>query len=493
MTSPPPGPPSRPRTALAVRWTAPVLLLALAGVLLLRYSNLAWHQSQGFLTIAGRYSTEYFAAVLTLVFVAAALAVSLLSRPASATLRVLRGTVLALLVCAYSLSAVLVVTEYYFHHHPMLALGRERVITPGQILIAMAEGRPDPEVGKLPFPNESVAGYRGSFDLRYRYPPGEWRDTPAPVFDYRSDAHGFRNDRIVEDPDLLVLGDSFTQGAHVQRDELWSSRTAAALGWTDHNLGLSGFCPPQHTVLLRRYGLPLRPRHVIMQVFPNDLAESATFDAWRKSGKTYLAFFRDSNPIPSMFLTWEFFRQLFPRAAAAAGVERAPIEARLVGERVPLGFGWVLGLLTKTEEDFAAHQGTGPFLAGVEEAHRLCRERGIPFLVLLAPMKVSIYWDAFADDDQRRRFVEEQWPDAPPGAVDTVLQQIPARRDNLFAFWRRRFDDQGIPWLDLTEPFRAHVARTGELLYFPVDTHWNPAGHRLAAECVTAYYRQQTP
>jgi lysophospholipase L1-like esterase len=41
----------------------------------------------------------------------------------------------------------------------------------------------------------------------------------------------------------------------------------------------------------------------------------------------------------------------------------------------------------------------------------------------------------------------------------------------------------GIPLVDLTADFNEANAR-GEELYFATDGHWNPEGHRVAAEAI---------
>ena len=43
-----------------------------------------------------------------------------------------------------------------------------------------------------------------------------------------------------------------------------------------------------------------------------------------------------------------------------------------------------------------------------------------------------------------------------------------------------------IAYVDLTGPFVAQ-AEHGAMLYWPDDTHWSVAGHRLAAEVVSSH------
>ena len=52
--------------------------------------------------------------------------------------------------------------------------------------------------------------------------------------------------------------------------------------------------------------------------------------------------------------------------------------------------------------------------------------------------------------------------------------------------------ESDVPLLDLTESFRA-AAAAGERLNFPIDGHWNEAGHRLAADRLARWLRERDP
>ena len=39
---------------------------------------------------------------------------------------------------------------------------------------------------------------------------------------------------------------------------------------------------------------------------------------------------------------------------------------------------------------------------------------------------------------------------------------------------------ENIPLIDLSPPFHQHT-KAGEQLIYPIDAHWTPAGHRVAA------------
>ena len=50
----------------------------------------------------------------------------------------------------------------------------------------------------------------------------------------------------------------------------------------------------------------------------------------------------------------------------------------------------------------------------------------------------------------------------------------------------------GVEVLDLTEPVLSHQRATGERLYYTYDSHWNPAGHALAAQQIAAVLHPTT-
>ena len=50
--------------------------------------------------------------------------------------------------------------------------------------------------------------------------------------------------------------------------------------------------------------------------------------------------------------------------------------------------------------------------------------------------------------------------------------------------------DYNVPFLDLT-PVMRESARAGNVLYYPLDGHWNSQGHRLAALEIAAWLERE--
>jgi hypothetical protein len=51
---------------------------------------------------------------------------------------------------------------------------------------------------------------------------------------------------------------------------------------------------------------------------------------------------------------------------------------------------------------------------------------------------------------------------------------------------RRLCEDARIPFLDLTSTLQGEV-EAGRNVYFPDDSHWNAAGHEVAAQTLSAF------
>jgi hypothetical protein len=98
-------------------------------------------------------------------------------------------------------------------------------------------------------------------------------------------------------------------------------------------------------------------------------------------------------------------------------------------------------------------------IAGWAAAH------GARYLVVLVPTKYQASdtgWDEY----------RARW-----GLPDDALD-----RDHAQRFLRAFLEQEGIAFVDLLPSFRA--AASPESLFFSVDAHWTPAGHRLAAAIV---------
>ncbi|HSK80898.1 MAG TPA: hypothetical protein VLQ45_30880, partial [Thermoanaerobaculia bacterium] len=96
----------------------------------------------------------------------------------------------------------------------------------------------------------------------------------------------------------------------------------------------------------------------------------------------------------------------------------------------------------------------------LRQAADLCRERGIPLLVVFIPTNYRVYREAM---DCEAGAEPLYWvANGLPEELEVIARQAEAG------------------FLDLTRPLAAEAGRGG-LVYFTEDTHWTAAGHAVAA------------
>lgn len=101
-------------------------------------------------------------------------------------------------------------------------------------------------------------------------------------YDVKYDRLGFRNDDLPEHADIVVVGDSFIEGTGVPSHALLTSVLGRLQQRSVVNLGESFYGPQQELLVLKRYGLPFRPRIVIWAIYEgNDLQDIERYERTR--------------------------------------------------------------------------------------------------------------------------------------------------------------------------------------------------------------------
>lgn len=101
------------------------------------------------------------------------------------------------------------------------------------------------------------------------------------VYEWKTDNLGFKNLDIVSSKgkvDIVAVGDSFTEGMGVATEKTWPS-ILTANGYLTYNLGVQGYAPIQFEGSLRKYGLQLKPKYIIIGYYSLTFGrEQAFFD-----------------------------------------------------------------------------------------------------------------------------------------------------------------------------------------------------------------------
>jgi hypothetical protein len=116
------------------------------------------------------------------------------------------------------------------------------------------------------------AGYWMRPNLKVRFSNSEFNTTVS------TNSFGARDDeRSLKDPDMILLGDSFTFGSGVEKSQTCESYLESLSHSTVLNLGLSGYGTIQEFLLLERFAATqksLKGRLIVFLFYPNDLSEN---------------------------------------------------------------------------------------------------------------------------------------------------------------------------------------------------------------------------
>jgi hypothetical protein len=338
------------------------------------------------------------------------------------------------------------------------------------------------------------------FELRRRDEPGPARSYPHRPSGFpearvvlTTDADGLRNPVPVEQCDVAVTGDSFSEGSMVDDTEVWSARLAERTGLRVRNVAMSGASPRNALNNLAAFGAACRPRVVVATVYEgNDfkrhrdvapLAGDRTGEAslgervaaWRR-----LAF--EDSPLRFRLKRW-LLGTLGPvradsRVPASQGLDWMPV--RVAGH----AYAFEPKELVRLAVDPARFERSPAWTDNAivyREMAALARARGAALLIAYAPAKPRVVlpsvrneiapealraFAAFEEDDlaDADRYAEELWE-----RLETVERTF-------FAFCAR----EAIACESLTEPLRGAV-REGRQAYFTYDPHWTRVGHETVA------------
>lgn len=353
---------------------------------------------------------------------------------------------------------------------------------------------------------ESLAGLDAG-GAGYRLLPGQWIGGPGGG---AINSDGLRGAELGKKRERrrVVLGDSFVFGAGVGIDEALPARLEALAGGSEQviNAGTPGYGTARELAWLESFGPGLEPDELLLCVFVgNDFSDNLSSEPPRVAGGKLFA--RDADrDAPQWQLTlrswrsslhlWRLFeRRRFTADAEPVSKPDAPAvdpEARRVGlERVLDDFARqeaarLSVYLPEDAPDSAlarrvgvSYDATHLALGGIAA---WCREQDVSLAVVVIPDVLAVDPALLERALRTGDFTEFEGFD--PKALDF---ERPGRG---LAAW---CDELGLPCLDLREAFVAETARlraqdpASEGLYLFSDSHWNAAGHALAAELVHAW------
>jgi SGNH hydrolase-like domain, acetyltransferase AlgX len=294
-----------------------------------------------------------------------------------------------------------------------------------------------------------------------------------------TNAEGFRPNSAGPPYEIVLIGDSFLAMGEDDASTL-SERLRAVSGRATFNLSRSWYGPHQYLELLKRYGLALRPKVVLLGFYAgNDIVDIREYHRWLREHRYY--FYADHAQRPffvryaiALADTGAFLRETITKRLARQSRPGAPGEihpdlgiVRVGAQLVPMVFGeWhpagSAEQLLATAEWQALH-------ALLTEFHHLCRAHGILPVLLYLPSKSQVY-AAYVTPHSGRQFVQAAARQRPirtnmVEAITTLAQQVELPLINLLPYFEQQTE-------------------AGRLLYYPFDTHWSGEGIQAAANYI---------
>ncbi len=307
-------------------------------------------------------------------------------------------------------------------------------------------------------------------------------DLVIPIRDFQAvhhtDGHGFRNRwPWPETADIVFVGDSLTFGYGVEDHEAWPAIIDEALPQLQVvNLGLIGASPEQYVRAYETFGIPLKPKLLVVGLFPgNDFWDAGLFAKWLEDGvgDNYMAWRDYGRPLKSKpqrasrsalerFLKqnvalYHLYRQV-RQAYRGRGSDGHKLVQLSQGGQVRLSPGQLSELTAGARPERPEFQYVVQSLTRLKS---LAAKHNTEVLLVIQPDKEFIYL---------------------PLAGEPAFDAAAALRPEIE---RLQYD-----YVDTTALFQKQ-AQTGEQLFFENDGHPNRAGYRLIAEAVLARVKQR--
>jgi hypothetical protein len=329
--------------------------------------------------------------------------------------------------------------------------------------------------------------YMSDPDLRWRLRPN--LSVPHRTQDFsvtvRTNSEGYRDANggaLLGGCDVLFAGNSFTFGWGVEEHDRFSSLIAAELrkarkGLRIMNIGVPGYGLPQERLLLERaFVLGLRPRLVVLEIWPFDWD---IMDAERMGCFDGRLLSKEALTLPEWYLRAKIFAlnhiclaemaHKLTLACAYMRRSRAMRSGTVTRDLLYGGFGldaYLKGPYPPPEEEASKKA-----LEALTRIAELTRRHALHLAVVVIPSSFQMGGSL------------EQWRN-----LYGVLGEMDMDRPHRMI--REHMASLGVPCIDLLEPIR-RAAGGPAPLYFSRDLHWTREGHGVAAKEILAELRKR--
>ncbi len=284
---------------------------------------------------------------------------------------------------------------------------------------------------------------------------------------------GFRDTLPEGPPFALVLGDSFGFGVGVAQEDLWLEQLERETGLSFLNLSQVGASSLQEARIYTRYGRQLPHQVVFWLFFQNDFKDNLRFAQWLQPEADIPQAVRRPTHICQgvahrLLKRYSLVYELPLYGLRACEYSALTPTPRYQDERLSLTFCLDHDICDSDVQERMLADGWPLTRQALLSTAAQAEQAGATLIILIVPSKEQVYEAQF----------REAAALAPDYDVDRLVEPL---RD----FCRA----ESLPCLDLTGPLRS-AAQTDHQLYFPIDIHWNEAGHDVVAAAVADYLQQ---
>ncbi|MBJ6725948.1 alginate O-acetyltransferase AlgX-related protein [Geomesophilobacter sediminis] len=260
---------------------------------------------------------------------------------------------------------------------------------------------------------------------------------------WETDRYGFRAKERSENPEIVVVGDSYIVGTSLSQDETFAERLRQQLGRSVYP-----YAPKDLNSFLRDARFAVHPPKVV--IF-EDLERNML-----RLGPLRL---------PKRLDSAGKLQALAPLAVTLDRmIKQEPVNylrARLTSERIGVRYRGIFFYQGENATMTAAPGEVSRMVGRLKEYSDYFRRRGIRFIFLPIPNKETVYYD-YLPSKRRPRVLEE------------VLNRVA---------------ESGVDVIDSLRPFQTARAE-GVAPFQPDDTHWSPAGVDIAVRLIAQQLNQ---
>lgn len=330
-------------------------------------------------------------------------------------------------------------------------------------------------------------GFRGRANLNFRTRRPHGNDyrlyglaAPSGEVEWVSNEHGFRG--IGGNADVVVIGDSFIDHGWTDDDTFGKRLERHLSGRSVTNLAVAGYSPHQYLEVLKRYGVPKRPEYALFSFYAgNDYWQINDFLKWKELGTPLYAYTTGSKPFYLRYVLamtgivhyvrasiWIRSLCLINNMTLDPNTVHPDVAVLDLGDRTHM-IRFVDKQLPLTSKEISTTTEWRELTRILAEFKEVSEKNGIKPYLLYIPMGVTIYGEYSTKGSGQ-------------GWLGIRERQI-ALKSNFEKAIKNLAQDLRVELLNLTDPFSA-AATEGQMLYEPIDDHWNSRGREIAARYV---------